>query len=124
MCPPLVARGVRPSGGARSRWENPARAIPPRINSTNQLNGSNKSENQKEKPNSTLNSQPHPRVFCNKERLDDHPAQDDRRVFLATKTLTREKITERSRVQFPVGTKFGDDHLVYVASGITSSQPT
>ena len=40
--------------------------------------------------------------------------------FFATKTLMRERITENTRVQFPVGTKVWRGHLVYVASGITS----
>ena len=40
--------------------------------------------------------------------------------FFATKTLMRERITENTRVQFPVGTKVRRGHLVYVASGITS----
>ena len=42
--------------------------------------------------------------------------------FFATKTLMRERITENTRVQFPVGTKVRRGHLVYVASGITSSR--
>ena len=42
--------------------------------------------------------------------------------FFGTKTLMRERITENTRVQFPVGTtkKVRRGHLVYVASGITS----
>ena len=36
----------------------------------------------------------------------------------------RERITENTRVQIPVGTKVRRGHLVYVASGITSSRIT
>ena len=39
---------------------------------------------------------------------------------LSHKCFMRERITENSRVQFPVGTKVWRGHLVYVASGITS----
>ena len=42
------------------------------------------------------------------------------KCFFATKTLMRERNTESTRVQFPVGTKVRRGHLVYVASGITS----
>ena len=44
--------------------------------------------------------------------------------FFVTKTLMRETITENTRVQIPVGTKVRRGHLVYVASGITSSRIT
>ena len=46
----------------------------------------------------------------------DHPPT----AGVDTKTLMRERITENTRVQFPVGTKVWRGHLVYVASGITS----
>ena len=59
--------------------------------------------------------------FCSKETLEEHQVKILLECFFATKTLTREKITAPEGVQFPVGTKkFGDDHLDYVAGGITS----